>query len=113
MIRNFRTTVRGRFTDLDDTQRASLHAAQEDHDMFAAHFTPEGTFLYTPELVKYQHRFLLTIDEASPDDAEVAAGIHAEELSDADLAARGLGGRIVDVSSVCIEDVKVRSGARR
>lgn len=81
--------------------------------MFAARFTPEGTFLYTPELVNHQHRFLLTIDKANPDDAEMAAGIRAEELSDADLAERGLGGRTVDVSSVCIEDAKVRSRARQ
>lgn len=81
--------------------------------MFAARFTPEGTFLYTPELVNYQHRFLLSIDEANPDDADVAASIRAQELSEADLKNRGLDGRTVDVSPVCVEDVKVRSGPRR
>ncbi|SMX70925.1 MULTISPECIES: DUF6204 family protein [unclassified Brevibacterium] len=113
MIRTYRTTVRGRFIDLDDSQRTSLREAQEDHDMFAARFTPEGTFLYTPELVNYQHRFLLSIDEANPDDADVAASIRAQELSEADLKNRGLDGRTVDVSPVCVEDVKVRSGPRR
>lgn len=30
MIRTYRTTVRGRFIDLDDSQRTSLREAQED-----------------------------------------------------------------------------------
>lgn len=81
--------------------------------MFAARFTPEGTFLYTPELVNYQHRFLVTVDEANSDDAELEARLRAEGLVETDLESRGLKGRTVDVSAICLEDVKVRPGARR
>lgn len=112
MTWNFRITVRGRFAGLDEEQRRSLRAAQDDHDMLSARFSPEGTFLYTPELVNYQHRFLVTSDEADRDDAETLACIRAEELSAADLAARELGGRIMGVSAVCVEDIKVRPGTR-
>lgn len=112
MTWNFRITVRGRFSELDEDQRRSLRAAQDDHDMLSASFSPEGTFLYTPELVNYQHRFLVTSDEADRDDAETLANIRAEELSVADLAARSLGGRITSVSAVCVEDFKVRPRAR-
>ncbi|WP_198587371.1 DUF6204 family protein, partial [Brevibacterium epidermidis] len=73
MTWNYRTTVRGRFADLDDDQRHRLRAAQSEHDMFSARFIPEGTFLYTPELVFFQHRFLIEVDETDPDDAEELA----------------------------------------
>ncbi|WP_209324511.1 DUF6204 family protein [Brevibacterium renqingii] len=112
MTWNFRITVRGRFTGLDAEQRRSLRAAQDEHDMLSARFSPEGTFLYTPELVNYQHRFLITSDEADRDDAETLASIRAEELSAADLASRGLGGRTMNVSAVCVEEVKVRPRTR-
>lgn len=113
MTWNFRITVRGRFSGLDEEQRRSLRAAQDDHDMLSASFSPEGTFLYTPELVNYQHRYLVTCDEAGRDDAETLASIRAEELSAADLASRGLGGRTMSVSAVCVEGIKVRPRARR
>ena len=112
MTWNFRITVRGRLAGLAEEQRRSLRAAQDDHDMLSASFSPEGTFLYTPELVNYQHRFLVTSDEADRDDAETLANIRAEELSVADLAARSLGGRITSVSAVCVEDFKARPRAR-
>ena len=113
MTWTFRITVRGRFDGLDEDQRRSLRAAQDDHDMLSARFSPEGTFLYTPELVNYQHRFLITSDEADRDDAETLANIRAEELSAADLSSRGFEGRTISVSAVCVEDIKVRPGVRR
>lgn len=113
MTWSYRITVRGRFSDLNEHQCAHLRTHQTDHDMFTARFTPEGTFLYTRELVNYQHRFLITVDEVNPDDAELEAHIRAEELAGADLAGRGLTGRTVEVSAVCVEDVRVRPGAHR
>lgn len=113
MTRTYRTTVRGRFLDLDDIQRQNLRDAQDEHDMFAARFTPEGTFLYTPELVNYQQRFEIVVEGESPEDSEVLAQLRAEELAQADLDKRGLRGRLVEVSSVCVEDVKLRRGVSR
>ncbi|MGO2036178.1 MAG: DUF6204 family protein [Brevibacterium sp.] len=113
MTWTFRITVRGRFDELTEEQRRTLRDEQEEHDMFAARFTPEGTFLYTPELVNYQHRYLLDTEESDPQDAEALTRMHAEELSTADLSARGLSGHDVDVSAVCIESLKIRPGRRR
>lgn len=81
--------------------------------LFSARFTPEGTFLYTSELVTYQHRFEIVIEEESPEDAEVLAHLRADKLAKADLDKRGLRGRLVDISSVCVEDIKLRRGVSR
>ncbi|GAB2476018.1 hypothetical protein GCM10027063_16080 [Promicromonospora xylanilytica] len=113
MNRTYRITVRGRFENLGATQRARLLDEQEAHDRFASRFTREGTFLYTPELVGYQFRFLLGVHEESPEDADLVAALEAEELAEAGMRERGLQGRILDVGLVCVEDLKMREGTRR
>src|SRR5699024_5417654 len=45
MTWNFRITVRGRFSGLDEDQRRSRRAAQDVHDMLSSRFSTEGTFL--------------------------------------------------------------------
>ncbi|WP_206795466.1 DUF6204 family protein [Amycolatopsis sp. MtRt-6] len=113
MSRTYRVTVRGRFENLRDSQRQRLRAEQDAHGMFASRFTPEGTFLYAPELVGYQFRYLLEVHEDTPDDADLAAQLEAGELAEAGLRQRGLEGRIVDVSFTCVDDMKIRRGRRR
>ncbi|RRR99397.1 DUF6204 family protein [Glycomyces terrestris] len=113
MSRTYRATVRGRFEDLTAAQRERLRAEQGDHDMFASRFTPEGTFTYAPELVGYQFRYLIEAEEASPEDADLAAHLEAEQRAGDDLRDRGLSGRIVDVGLVCVEDLKLRAARRR
>jgi hypothetical protein len=113
MSRTYRVTVRGRFQSLSEPQRQSLRAQQEAHGIFAARFTPEGTFLYAPELVGYQFRYLLDIHEDAPEDADLAAELEAHERAEAAMRDRGLQGRIVDVGLVCLDDMKVRRGKRR
>lgn len=113
MTRTYRATVRGRFVNLDVTQKQALRSAQQDHDMFTARFTPEGTFLYTSELLSYQHRFEISVAEESPEDADTLAAMRAQELAEADLNHRGLHGKLIDVSCDCIEDMKLRRRATR
>ncbi|MFT3876299.1 MAG: DUF6204 family protein [Propioniciclava sp.] len=113
MTRTYRILVKGRFENLSDDQRKQLLAEQDEHDMFAASYTPQGTFLYTPVLVGYQFRYLLHIDEDSPADADVAAEMEAHELAEAGMRDRGLQGRIIDISLTCLEDMKIRGGKRR
>jgi hypothetical protein len=112
MSRTYRITVRGRFADLTAAQREQLRGEQAEHDMFAAKYTPEGVFLYGPELVGYQFRYLLSVDEASPEDADLAARLEAEALAEAGIRARGLQGRITDTAFTCLEDMKIRGGRR-
>jgi hypothetical protein len=108
MSRTYRATVRGRFENLTAAQRERLRAEQESHGMFAARFTPEGTFLYGPELVGYQFRYLLSVEEGSPEDADLLARLEAEELAEAGIGERGVQGRITGTSLVCLEDMKIR-----
>ncbi|MCQ9369436.1 TetR/AcrR family transcriptional regulator [Brevibacterium sp. 91QC2O2] len=112
MKRTYRMTVRGRFTDLTEQQRQQLRAEQDDHDMLIAQFTPEGMFMYPPDLGGYQFRYLLVVDEDNPADADVAAQLEAEERAASDIVAHGLAGRIVKTDLTCVEDVKVRKSAR-
>lgn len=112
MSRTYRVSVLGRFESLTDAQREQLLADQEAHGMFAARFTPEGTFLYTPPLVGYQFRYLLDIHENSPEDADIAAQLEAQELAEAGIRARGLQGRVVDIHLTCVDDIKIRRRTR-
>lgn len=107
----YRMTVWGRFTALTSDQRTQLLAEQNEHGMFSAHFSPEGTFLYGPELVSYQFRYEVLVDESSPDDAEMLARMQVEESATADVENRGYQGRIVDISAVCVNDMRFRKGA--
>lgn len=110
MSRTYRVTVRGRFENLTAAQRERLRAEQDAHGMFAARFTSEGTFLYGPELVGYQFRYLLEFDEASPEEADLIAHMEAEALAEVGIGERGLQGSIVDIGLVCLEDMKIRKG---
>jgi hypothetical protein len=113
MSRTYRVIVRGRFEDLSDAQRDRLREQQDAHGMFASRFTPEGTFLYTPELVGLEFRYLLHVQEDVPEDADVAARLEARQLAEAGLRERGLQGRIVDIGLMCPDDMKIRRGKRR
>jgi hypothetical protein len=113
MNRTYRVTVRGRFEEVSAPQRERLREQQEAHGMFASRFTPEGAFLYTPELVGYQFRYLLHIQENNSEDADLAARLEAQELAEAGMRERGLRGRIVDISLTCLDEVKIRKGKRR
>lgn len=113
MERTYRMTVWGRFTGLTPDQRTQLLAEQNDHGMFSARFSPEGTFLYGPELVGYQFRYEVLVEEPSPADAELLARMQVEDNATTDLKNRGYQGRIVDISAVCVNDMRFRKGASR
>lgn len=109
MERTYRMTVHGRFVALTAQQKERLRAEQHDHGIFSARFSPEGCFLYGPELVGYQFRYEVKVDEESPDDAELYASMRAEEQAQRDAETRGFAGRIVRITAVCVEDMKVRA----
>lgn len=109
MERTYRMTVYGRFNALTVEQKERLRAEQHGHGMFSARFSTEGCFLYGPELVGYQFRYEIKSDGESPDDAEIYASLLAEEQAVRDAGARGFDGRIVRVSAVCVEDMKIRA----
>ncbi|AIX99639.1 hypothetical protein ART_0041 [Arthrobacter sp. PAMC 25486] len=79
--------------------------------MFSARFSPEGTFLYGPELVGYQFRYEVLVEEPSPDGAELLARMQAQESATTDLENLGYQGRIVEISAECVNDMRFRKGA--
>lgn len=112
MERNYRVTVRGRFRDLDAAQQERLRSEQADHDVFNSRFSPEGTFLYQPELINFQFRYALTITGESPGDAEVLAQAQAEESAQWALHDRGLGAELLKTTVVSMDDMKIRKRTR-
>ncbi|MGP5051783.1 DUF6204 family protein [Brachybacterium alimentarium] len=110
MERTYRMTVWGRFMGLTSDQRTRLLAEQGNHGMFSARFSPEGTFLYGPELVGYQYRYEVVVDEPNPVDAELLARLQVEDSAATDLENRGYQGRIVDTTAVCVDDMRFRKG---
>ena len=83
----YRFTVRGRFVDLDDRQRARLTAALAEHDIFVSAYTPEGTFTYDHKLDFFNLRYEIRIDDGtSTVDAATERG-----RSEAEMFLRTLG----------------------
>lgn len=111
--RSYRVTLRGRFGILTHDKRTELLEQQHLHDMFAAKFTPEGTFLYEPEMVGFQFRYELASNEPSPEDAELEVAMVAEMLATKALSTRGVSGRIIQTTLVSMDHVKVRPQGQR
>ena len=55
--RTFRVTVRGQFADLTPKAKAFLERHVDEHDMFRARFTTEGTFTYDRALKFFNLRY--------------------------------------------------------
>lgn len=83
----YRVTVRGRFSELDDRQRARLSAALAEHDIFVSAYTPDGTFTYDHKLEFFNLRYEIRIDEGEST-IEVAA---ERGRNEAELFLRTLG----------------------
>ncbi|NBE80053.1 DUF6204 family protein [Micromonospora rubida] len=103
--KTYQVIVRGRFAPLDDDQRARLLAKADEHDVFQARFTEDGTVTYERALLAFTFRCLVPATEE--DRAEVVIG-RAEALAAA--AVRTLGAGSQDLSSVStdLDDIKVR-----
>lgn len=106
--RRYRVQATGQFTALGAEVRERLRAEQGDHDVFAAAFTAEGTFTYTPTLTRFTLRYLLDVDEGSAAEADEAALVEGELLAADFLSSRGITHKPLTVSAVCLQDVKVK-----
>ncbi|WP_229401379.1 DUF6204 family protein [Micromonospora okii] len=103
--KSYQVIVRGKFPPLDDKQRAELLARADEHDVFQAKFTEEGTVTYERSLLGFTFRCLVPADEA---DGEPVVIGRAEALAVA--AVRGLGADCRDLRSVSTDlgDIKIR-----
>ncbi|MEU2510909.1 DUF6204 family protein [Streptomyces syringium] len=105
----YQVIVQGKFAPLDDEQRASLRARADEHDVFSARFTEEGTVTYQRTLHGFAFRVLVPADE---EDSEALVLSKAEEL--AAVAVRKLGAECGDLRSVATDlaSIKVRRKGR-
>ena len=88
-VRVHRVVVRGQFDALDDEQRAALLAEADEHTFHTVAYTEWGTFIYERNLVAFNFRYEVRVDdEADPAPDPAAVGLAKAEAS---LAEWGLG----------------------
>ncbi|WP_320066813.1 DUF6204 family protein [Micromonospora sp. RTGN7] len=105
----YQVIVRGKFAPLDAEQRAELLARADEHDVFAARFTEEGTVTYERSLLTFTFRCIVP---ATAEDREDVVIGRTETLAAA--AVRGLGADYRDLRSVStdLDSIKVRQRGR-
>ena len=79
--RTFRVTVRGQFADLSPKAKAFLERHIDEHDIFLARFTPEGTLTYDRALKFFNLRY----EVREPDSGEASARAVERALFEAEL----------------------------
>ncbi|MEU9505993.1 DUF6204 family protein [Micromonospora sp. NPDC048170] len=101
----YQVIVRGKFAPLDDEQRANLLAKADEHVVFRAKFTEEGTVTYERSLLAFTFRCMIP---AAEEDKEAVVIGRAEALAAA--AVRGLGADYRNLDSVLtdLDNIKIR-----
>ncbi|MEV0328196.1 DUF6204 family protein [Micromonospora echinospora] len=107
--KTYQVIVRGTFAPLDEEQRAALLAEADEHDVFGARFTEEGTVTYERSLLTFTFRCVVP---ATDEDEEAVVIGRAEALAAA--AVRGLGADHRDLTSVStdLDSIKIRRRGR-
>lgn len=107
-VRVYRVVVRGHFEDLSAEQRAALLAEADEHSFHAVAYTEWGTFIYEPNLVAFNFRYEVRLDDqVEPGDAAeapdpVAIGLAKAQAS---LAEWGLGHKRLSASATDMSQV--------
>ncbi|MFJ8686964.1 DUF6204 family protein [Micromonospora wenchangensis] len=107
--KTYQVIVRGRFAPLGDEQRAALLARADEHDVFQAKFTEEGTVTYERSLLGFTFRCLVP---ATREEAEAVVIGRAEALAATAVAELGAGHRDLTSVSTDLDDIKIRHCAR-
>ena len=102
-----RVVVRGQFADLTDDQRTALLAEVDDHDIFRSAFTEWGTFTYDEQLINFNLRYEVRIDDQADDGpsdpAEVGLAKARATLADWGLGAKHLRATAADMAAMWTE----------
>lgn len=106
--RTYRVQASGQFADLTPAIKGQLLEEQADHDVLVSAFTPAGTFTYTASLTRFTLRYLLEVEDDSAAEADASALVEGELLAADFLESRGLNHKPLNVSAVCLQDVKVK-----
>ncbi|MFE0589846.1 DUF6204 family protein [Micromonospora echinospora] len=107
--KTYQVIVRGKFAPLDGEQRAALLAVADQHDVFGARFTEEGTVTYERSLLTFTFRCVVP---ATEEDGEAVVTGRAEALAAA--AVRELGAECRDLTSVStdLDSIRIRRRGR-
>jgi hypothetical protein len=104
--RRYRTIVRGRFRDLDETRGAALVADAAGHDALKAAFTEDGTFTYDRTLKFFAFRYQFDVTGENAADCDLEAELVAEDRATTDLAAREILHGPLTVSWTCMSEMR-------
>ncbi|GAA2037861.1 DUF6204 family protein [Catenulispora yoronensis] len=110
--KTYQVITHGKFDVLTDEQRAALIAQADDHDLYKARFTEEGTVTYEPALLTFTFRCLVPATEETGE-ADVADVLSkAEHLAAAAIAE--LGGTCGDLRSAAtdLSGIKIKRKGR-
>ncbi|MBW4702283.1 MULTISPECIES: DUF6204 family protein [unclassified Micromonospora] len=107
--KTYQVIVRGKFAPLGDVQRAALLARADEHEVFRAKFTEEGTVTYERSLLAFTFRCLIP---ATEEDGEAVVIGRAETLAAAAVAALGVDHRDLRSVATDLDDIKIRHRAR-
>ncbi|MFB6392140.1 DUF6204 family protein [Polymorphospora lycopeni] len=103
--KTYQVIVRGRFAPLDGEQRTALLARADEHDVFRARFTEEGTVTYERSLLAFTFRCVVP---AAEEDTEAVVIGKAEALAAAAVSKLGAGYRDLRSVSTDLDDIKIR-----
>lgn len=106
--KTYQVIVRGRFAPLDAGQRAALLAKADEHEVFQARFTEEGTVTYERSLLAFTFRCLIP---ATGEETEAGVIGRAEALAAAAVSALGADHRDLRSVSTDLDNIKIRHRA--
>ncbi len=98
-----RVVVRGHFADLTTEQRAALLAEADEHSFHAVAYTTWGTFIYEPNLVAFNFRYEVRIEDGldpAPDPIETGLAKARASLAEWGLGHKHLTATATDMSQV-------------
>lgn len=98
-----RVVVRGQFADLTADQREALLAEAEAHSFHSVAYTEWGTFIYEPNLVAFNFRYEVRIDDeedTAPDPIDVGTAKAVASLQEWGLGHKHLRATATDMSQV-------------
>ena len=102
-VKVHRVVVRGQFDALTPEQRTDLLAEADEHDFHQVAYTEWGTFIYERNLVAFNFRYEVRVDdEADPPVDPIAVGMAKATASMAEwgLGAKHLRASATDMSQV-------------
>ena len=98
-----RVVVRGQFADLTPEQRSALLAEADEHSFHKVAYREWGTFIYEPNLVAFNFRYEVRIDDDEdprPDPIDLGLAKAQASLAEWGLGSKHLRATATDMSQM-------------